>query len=162
MRWKLLNSVVGPLLLNPAFAADSVVIGRDVSNEYIGEAKCPADHICLNSIWVWEFDAKRTIAGPKLNGKVRALTEQDASATASYIASVEVFVVRPIRDSKVREKFGVSYRLVSVSPLYHDGKYCLSEEPVKIGLRLSKSQIAVDPASGYYCFNKSLIVGAEP
>jgi hypothetical protein len=159
MRCLLLCFLFISTLIQTALGADSVVLGKGINNAYIGKLPCLPNEICLDAMWVWTFEAERTLAGPPIKGTVRIFSGQDASATDKFIKSVELFVIRPIKDPKLRKITEAHYELVSLSALHEDGSYCISEDPNRLGLRLQKSQIHID-SSGYYCLKKGLIVGS--
>jgi hypothetical protein len=147
----------GVIATSPILAADSVVLGKGISNAYAADLMCAQSEICLDSVYVWEFDAERTVAGPGVSGRVRAVIVQHADATPEFVRSVRLFVVRPIEDLKMRETYDAQYRLLALSPLYRRGKYCLSVSPEEVGLQIAASQIEMDPDSDYYCFPRVLL-----
>jgi len=137
--------------------ADSVVIGRGISNGFVALPACPPDRICMNSLYVWEFRARRTVVGERVVGRVRAVAAQHVDATPEFVQSVELFVVRPIDDPAIREEFGVELYLVALSPAYEDSTYCLPESPATYGLDIADNEVSIDPDSDYYCFPISLV-----
>jgi len=148
---------IGACLLAAVASADSVVLGKGISNAYAADLACPADQICLDSVYLWEFEAKRTVAGEPVVGRVKALFTQHVDATPKFVRSVELFVVRPIDDAAVRQAYGASYYLVGLSPRYEGSTYCLPVRPDEIGLVMSPSDVSVDPDSGYYCFARARV-----
>ena len=147
--------VVLAAIATKVYGEDSVVLGRGISNEYASDLPCSKDSICMNSMYMWTFAAKRTIVGPEVKGKVRFLAAQHTDATPKFVKSVELFVLRPIDDKKVAETSGAQYYLLSLSPRYENGTYCISVNPEEVGLRLQKSDVSIDRESNYYCFKKS-------
>ena len=140
-----------------ARGADSVVLGHGITNQYYAAQPCPADSICLDAQYRWELEAARTIVGPLIKGRVRALISQHTDATRKFVQSVELFVLRPIQDSGLRKASGAQYYLVSLSPLYEKNQYCLSVRPSEVGLAVPESQIIKN--EGSYCFPGSLLTG---
>lgn len=143
------------LIATEVLGEDSVVLGRGISNEFVFNPPCPEGSICLNSMYLWEFSAKRTVAGPTVKGKVRFLAAQHMDAAPKYVRSVELFILRPIEDKRVVESTGAHYYLRSLSPRFDNGTYCVSVDPLEAGLELTKSDVTVDPDSGYHCFKAS-------
>ena len=144
-------------LSGTARGADSVVLGHGIANQYYASLPCPADSICLDAQYRWELEAARTIVGPLVKGRVRALISQHTDATRKFVQSVELFVLRPIQDPALREASGAQYYLVSLSPLYEKNQYCLSVRPSEVGLAVPESQIIKN--EGSYCFPGSLLKG---
>lgn len=145
--------LLAPLL---AFSAESVVLGSGVSNEYASTIDCPPDALCMDSMYLWVFDARKTLAGPPVNGRVRALIAQHTDARSKYVRSVRLFVVKPIESDEVRRAHNATHYLLAVSPRYEDGTYCLPMNPQSVGLEIDASRIARKSDSGYFCFAASL------
>ena len=140
-----------------AAAADSVVLGHGVSNVFLSAQPCPKDSVCMDASYVWVLDADRTVAGPTVTGRIRAIASQHTDATSQFVKSVELFVLRPIQDSSVRKLSGAQYYLVSLSPRDPLGRYCLSMRPADVGLTLDAAEVTVDSSSGYFCFSASTL-----
>jgi hypothetical protein len=147
----------GALVSSSVLAAESVVLGKGISNTYAGDLACQLNEICLDSVYVWEFDAIRTVSGPAVTGRVRAIIAAHGDATVEFVRSVELFVVRRIDDPAVQEAYGAEYHLVSLSPRYERSRYCLAVDPKDIGLSLPVSEVTIDPDSEYYCFPRRLV-----
>jgi hypothetical protein len=148
--------VVGVLVSTSGVAAESVVLGKGISNVYAGDVACARNEICLDSVFVWEFDATRTVSGPPVTGRVRAIIAAHGEATSKFVRSVELFVVRRIDEPGVREAYGAEYYLVSLSPRYERSRYCISVDARDLGLRIPSDEISVDE-TGYYCFLRRLV-----
>ena|ERR1700730_11782664 len=144
-------------LSSGAVAADSVVFGHGVSNKFLAEAPCPGSGLCMDASYVWVIDAVRTIVGPNVAGRVRAIASQHTDATSAFVKSVELFVLRPIKESKLRKSSGAEYYLVSLSPRDSANRYCLSVKPSDVGLKLSASDVVVDADSGGFCFTAAAL-----
>jgi hypothetical protein len=150
-------------LTSPAVAEDSVVLGHGISNAFLSRQACPQPTdtkfaaICMDANYVWVLDAVHTVAGPSVSGRVRAIASQHVDATDQFVKSVEIFVLRPIDDSALQKSSGATYYLVSLSARDVNGKYCLSVAPKDEGLKLDASEISVDPASGYFCFQATAV-----
>ena len=149
--------LIGGLIAASATAAESVVLGKGVSNAYAADVACTDIRACMQSVYVWEFDATRTITGPPVIGRVKVLATQHTDATSKFVRSVELFVVRPIDDPAVRKTYDAEYYLVGLSPRYERSTYCLPVNPADIGLNIPSSEINVEPDSGYYCFARRLV-----
>jgi len=144
-------------LAGPASAADSVVIGRGISNSYFTNLPCSANEICLDSLFMWVLDSTRSVAGPTIKGTVRALIAQHVAATRKFVESAELFVLQPIQDDALRKRSGADYYLLSVSPRNENGRYCLSKNPDDVGLKLPKAQVSMDIEGSRYCFDAALL-----
>jgi hypothetical protein len=140
-----------------AVAADSVVLGHGVSNAFVSAPPCPAGSACMEANYLWVLEADRTITGPDIKGKVRAIAVQHTDATAKFVTSVELFVLRPIQDPSMRKSLGADYYLVSLSPRDPQGQYCLSLNPGDVGLKLDASEVRVDTSSGHFCFSATAL-----
>ena len=146
----LLIWVIAPL--QSALSDNSVVIGRGFSNEEIASLG-PIDD--WNVFFLWTLDVKRTVASPKVKGRVRALTMAHAGATSKYVRSVELFVLSPITESsKEMLSTGANYFIVALSPLYQDAMYCTRMDPLDIGIPIERAQIKVDE-NGSFCFERA-------
>ena len=132
-------------------------MGKGVSNEYVADVACTDLRACMQAVYVWEFDATRTITGPPVVGRVKVVATQHTDATSKFVRSVELFVVRPIDDPAVRKAYDAAYYLVGLSPRYERSTYCLPVNPQDIGLTLPSSQITVEPDNGHYCFARRLV-----
>ena len=146
------------LTVTTAHSEDSVVLGRGISNEHAFNLPCSQDSICMDSMFIWTFAAKRTIVGPEVKGKVRFLAAQHVDAVPRYVRSVELFILRQIDDPELIKSTGAQYYLLSSSPRYSNGTYCIWTDPEEVGLRLKKSDVTIDPTTGYYCFKKKLLL----
>jgi hypothetical protein len=144
-------------LATAAVAADSVVLGHGVSNAFLSAQACPPGSLCMDANYLWVLDADRTLTGPAVKGRVRAIVSQHTDATSKFVKSVELFVLRPIQDPSTRKSTGAEYYLVSLSARDSRGRYCLSVNPSDVGLTLNDSEVAVDGISGYYCFNATVL-----
>jgi hypothetical protein len=142
-RFCLITSLGFLLALMPtAYAADSIVIGKAVSNSYAKDLSdsyeaanpCPEDSLCMDVIFRWVIDPKKIIAGPAPKGRVKALTFQHTGVNDHYLKSLRLFVFRPIGDVEIPHSSDDRYYLVSSSPLYDDGTYCISVDPSASGL----------------------------
>jgi hypothetical protein len=149
-------------LISPAYAADSIVIGRAASNSYAKALSdsydavrgCPEDYICMDVIYRWFIDPAKTVAGPALKGRIRALTFQHTGVNDRYLKSLRLFVFRPIADLEIPHSSDDRYYLVSSSPVYDDGTYCISVDPSASGLQLKN---VTERNDGYYCFDHKLL-----
>jgi hypothetical protein len=157
MKSAVLGTLVGVALAFPALSAESVVLGKGISNVYAAPVTCPENSLCMDSTFLWVFRAKTTVSGPVIKGTIRVVASQHVDARTTFVKSVELFVVRPIEDAAVRKEFGAEFYLVSLSPRYKGDKYCLTVNPNDVGLKLPIAQVAFDSDSGVYCFNRKLL-----
>jgi hypothetical protein len=111
----------------------------------------------MNSSFRWEIDVRNTLAGPPIKGRVRAMAAQHAEALPSFVRSVEIFVLRPIVDDSLRQQCGADFELVTLSPRYEGGRYCLQESPSQLGLSVPESEISFEADTGSYCFASKLV-----
>jgi hypothetical protein len=155
---KLFVCLIGACAIaSSAVAADSVVLGHGVRNAFLSIQPCPQDSLCLDSNYLWTFDADRTVVGPPVAGRVLAVASQHMDANESFVKAVELFVLRPLKDPKLRGSSGAKYYLVSLSARDASGRYCLSVNPRDVGLKLESSEVAIDATTGYFCFRASLL-----
>lgn len=146
----------------PALSRDSVILGRGISNHFLSKLPCPQPEdsnltsICLDANSIWVLSARRTIAGPPVKGTVRAIFSQHVAATAQFVRSTELFVLRPIGDPALRKSSHADYYLVDLSIKDSDGRYCLSDKSEEVGLRLSDDDVVVS-GEGQSCFNATWI-----
>jgi hypothetical protein len=144
------------LAVAPVVAEESVVLGRGISNTYAGDIACAEQTLCLDARYVWELEAKRTVSGPLVKGRVKAVFAQHTDANVKFVRSVELFVLSRIEDPATRKQLGADYSGIALSPQYSGSKYCLPVTPASVGLAIPENAISVDD-SGYYCFAKSLV-----
>ena len=144
-------------LASTASGTDTLVLGRAVSNSYVGHSihHCEPGEICRESLYRWIIDAKRTLAGPSVSGHTEAVIDQETAATQAFVDSTRLFLLRPASDLPFLPHFSnARYYLVSLSPLYEDGNYCLSVNPMENEPRSQAARITgirVD-SDGDYCF----------
>jgi hypothetical protein len=138
-----------------ALAQDSVVIGRGISNAYLASISCDAVLSCLDAEYLWVLEAHRTLVGPSVKGRIRAVSIQHTDATQRFVSSVELFVLRPIKTPADRASLGADFSIIALSPRYSSGRYCLNLEPNSIGLHIDSAK--VHKSEGSYCFAASLL-----
>jgi hypothetical protein len=150
-----MNRFVAPLVTliveAPAFAADSVVIGRGISNSFLSNGACSAGSTCLDAQYVWVLTSNRSVVGPIVKGRVRAISTQHTDATQQFVTSVELFVLRPIKSVTVRHSSGAAFYILYLSPRNADGRYCLPVSPSSVGLHLDPAKVLATESS--YCFD---------
>jgi hypothetical protein len=138
-----------------AFATNSVVLGRGVSNTGLMDLGC-VDDLGMNCWFIWELDAKSTVSGPIVKGRVKALALQHVEATRTFVQSVELFVLSPISESDSLWATGARYTILALSPQRAGGSYCLWLDPNDLSVPVEKAKVTVD-ASGQYCFKRRLL-----
>jgi hypothetical protein len=142
-------------LASTASGEDSIVIGRALSDAYAAALPCAEDEICMDSLYRWVIDSAKTLAGPKVDGRIIAESYQHVGVNNRYLKSLRLFVLRPATETRdAPHAPGVKYFLVSSSPIYEDGNYCLSIDPGATGLRLKNVMVRND---GTYCFDHKLL-----
>jgi hypothetical protein len=134
-----------------AYAADSVVLGHGISNSFLSKVECPAGSICPDAQYLWVLTSNRTVVGPPVNGRVRAISMQHTDATQQFVTSVELFVLRPIESAAIRSSSGADFYIVALSPRDPAGHYCLPVNPATVGLHLDPTKVRA--AEGSYCFD---------
>ncbi len=145
-----------------ASAVDSVVLGHGISNRYLSTPPCPQDAdanyvtICMDGDFLWVLRANRTVVGPHVSGRVKAIASQHTEARSEFVRSVELFVLRPIADRQIRKSSGAQYYIVTLSPKDEDGRYCLQVDLEEVGLRIDKADIVAGDA-GAECFSADLL-----
>jgi len=137
-------------LASSAFGADSVVVGRAISNTYSAGLPCGENEICLDSIYLWVIDPAKALAGPKINGRITAETYQHVGVNRHYLRSLRLFVLRPLTEIRDARASDAKYYLVASSPIYKDGSYCISVDPTELGLALKNVRTGSD---GTFCFD---------
>jgi hypothetical protein len=149
-----LTGFLGAVLATPCvYAGDSiasVVLGHGVSNSFLAAISCEPNSLCMDDLYVWVLDANRTLVGPRVSGRVRAVMAQHITATAQFVRSVELFVLSPLPANQ--RLLGVTYSIISLSARDDQGRYCISVKPTEVGLKLEPAAVTVDASSGYYCF----------
>jgi len=144
------------MISSAAIGADSVVLGHGVSNAFLSLPPCPTDSLCMDANYVWVLDAVHTVVGPAVIGRARAIASQHTDATAKFVKSIELFVLRPIEDRALQESSGAKYYLVLLSPRYSHGRYCLAESPGDVGLKINPSEVKVNEY-GNFCFRATVL-----
>jgi hypothetical protein len=105
----------------------------------------------MDGIFRWIIDPARAVSDPALKGRIRALTFQHTEANDKLF---RLFVLRPLEDIEIPHSPGDKYYLVSASPIYDDGTYCISVDPSASGLQLKHVTKGND---GYFCFDHHLL-----
>jgi hypothetical protein len=152
MQLRVLLVLLSVAFASTALGADSLFFGRALENSYEGHRihRCPEGAICNDSLYRWKLIAERTVAGPGISGRVDAVAEQDTAATPQYVGTLKVFLLRPASDLPFLPHFtSAKYYLVSLSPLYKDGSYCLSVDPRESAPKLRGVHANSD---GTFCF----------
>ena len=89
-----------------------------------------------------------------MRGHIRALMLQHTYAVASFVHSVELFVLSPLKE---KDDSGATYSILVLSPRYKGSRYCVPLKPSEIGLPVKEAQVTFDPASEGYCFNSGVL-----
>jgi hypothetical protein len=149
---RLTIALIASMISEIALSDNSVVLGRGYSNTYVERLGC-VDDLGMNCWFLWELVVDRTVAGPPVHGRVRALTLQHTDATSTFVKSVELFVLAPMQKS---DPTGATHTILSLSPRYPDGMYCVILDPEQLGIPIDRPQIRARP-EGSYCFNSVLL-----
>ena len=141
----------GMALLLPvaSMAAESVMLGRGFSSVFRSDLSCTDETGCMEPIYIWEFNTRRTLAGPSMSGRVRAVVRQPTRVTRRYVRSIRIFVLKPIEDAALRAAYGVDYRVVTMSPLHEGDEFCLMIDPRSVGLNVQSAR----DDRGFHCFS---------
>lgn len=111
------------------YAENSVVIGSGIKVDTISS---------LGDDWVagyvWLIDARQTVSGPIVKGRVRIVAVSHAQPTDSYLRSVQFFVLRPYNNAHSESSDEPKFALVASSPLHRSGKYCVPFKPSDIAI----------------------------
>jgi hypothetical protein len=97
----------------PAWA-QSIVRGWAIAQEDsdLPLPRCPEGALC-SDVWVrWILKPTRTLAGPPLAGRIRAVAMQHTRFTPEYMAHMRLFVLDPIMDPQRREALHADYYLL--------------------------------------------------
>ncbi len=108
----------------------------------------------MDAVYSWSINVTKTLAGPEVRGQVRAVTMQHVGVNDRFRKSIRLFVLRPIADADIAHPPDVTYYLMSLSPVYENGSYCLSVDPAAVGLKLKS--VTVDE-EGNFCFSHTLL-----
>lgn len=145
-------SIAGLLLTLALFVAaaradNSIVIGQGIKVDEIQEVSGS-----WVSGYVWLINARRTVSGPSVKGKIRIVAASHAQPTDRYLKTVQLFVLAPITEG-TGEADEPRFSLVASSPLRRGDKYCILMKPSEVGIPLSDDEVERDE-QGAYCFEK--------
>ncbi len=148
-----------PLVLvfmaSQAKAADTLAIGHGISNKFASEWECPSEQICMNGWFIWEISIDHTLAGPELEGRLRAAHVQHAEYKPKYVRRHSLFVLRRIEDEELKKTLGVEYQLVDFEMPVE--MYCTSHDPNTLGVKVPFVAIRKYQDITEYCFSVSMI-----
>jgi hypothetical protein len=143
------------LAVTDARAANSIVIGDGIEIVEVGE---PLNDWVMG--YVWLIDARQTISGPPVTGKVRIVAASHAQPTDAYLKTVQLFVLSPAISDGNESTTEPRFSLITSSPLYRGGKYCVPFKPSEIGIPLGDPDVEQDN-DGSYCFTKKALLRAS-
>lgn len=149
---RLTSVLIASMTWEAALGDNSVVLGRGISNAAVRPLGC-IDDLGINCWFLWELVVKRTVAGPPVPGRIRALTLQHTDATSAFVKSVQLFVLASIGKP---DPTGATHTILSLSPRYADGTYCVILDPQQLGIPIQRSQITARP-DGSFCFETRLL-----
>ena len=144
----------------PAYAAESVLLGKVIANVYTGESdECPADSICLSGWYRWTITVSKTVSGPDVSGTVAAARMQhgefllDRNEVEKRLRHEEdfVFVLEKIIDAEKRAKLEADYYILDLSPPLL--MYCLDKKPREFGFPTDDFATLKYPHETSYCFD---------
>jgi hypothetical protein len=146
MRLASLIALLGGVLasVEGARAADSVVLGRAVSNIFMEDVGgCAEDGFCADPFFLWEISIRRTVSGPPVTGPARAYHQQHAGFVG--IRRYRLFLLRSIDDPAQRKLLHADFLLVEMSE-----DQCLSEKPREISV--AEARVVHTDRGDRYCF----------
>ena len=138
-----------------AYAENSIVIGQGI--KVVGEPSCIGD--CWVSGYVWLIDARRTVLGPPVEGKIRMVAASHGQPKDSYLKAVQLFVLSPVIADTAEVSSDLQFSLLASSPMYGGGRYCIPFKPTEVGIPLSDSEVERDEYNRY-CFSKRSLLKA--
>jgi len=153
---KYLLSTLMALALHSAAASDeySVVVGNGVKVD--GVAELGDD---WNTGYIWLVNAKQTVSGPSVKGRIRIVAVSHAQPTDAYIRSVQLFVLSPIVKTNPESNEEPKFSLIASSPLYKKGRYCVAFRPSQIAIPIDDAAVERDEDNDY-CFSKKALLEA--
>jgi hypothetical protein len=141
------------LLSAEAYSDNSIVIGQGIKVEGVFESAGE-----WQSGYIWLVNARRTVLGPDVKGKIRITAVSHAQPTDDYLKTVQLFVLAPVSaDSAASD--APKYSLLASSPLDRNGQYCVWLKPSEISIPLSDTDVERDE-HGAYCFSKASLLKA--
>lgn len=143
------------LLAADVYADNSIVIGRGIKVDGVGEASGS-----WVSGYVWLVDARQTVSGPIVKGKIRIIAASHAQPKDSYLKTVQLFVLAPIIGDGATHD-APKFSLVTSSPLYGNGKYCIPFNPSEIAISLNDTEVDRNEYDAYCFTKKSLLDSAK-
>jgi hypothetical protein len=137
-----------------AYADNSIVIGHGLK----------VDGVCESagewmSGYVWLINARRTVSGPIVKGKIRVIAASHAQPKDSYLKTVQLFVLAPAIGYGAESSNEPRFSLIASSPLYGRDRYCIPFKPSEIGIPLSDTAIERNEYDDY-CFSKRSLLEA--
>ena len=162
MRVTVLFPLISFFMAGTVSAADTVVLGHGIRNYQLSVPPCHQEPnsgliaICMDANYVWVLKANRTLVGTRVAGTIRAIASQHRAAATKFVRVVELFVLTPINDPKLRRSSRADYYIVELSPRYSDDTYCLRDKPTDVGLWVDQADTTVDEG-GDNCFKAQLI-----
>jgi hypothetical protein len=142
------------LLVADAHANNSIVLGQGIKVDSV----CESGESWVSG-FVWLINARRTISGPTVKGKLRIVAASHAQPLDSYVKTVQLFVLAPANEDVAESSSEPRFSMIASSPLYRGGKYCVWFKPSEIGIPLSDAEIERDK-HGAYCFSKKSLLQA--
>ena len=132
-----------------ASAEDSVVLGRSLGHMHIEEAEinCPPEYICMDAWFRWTIKPEKTVAGPKLSGRITAARIQHTEFVRSYERTLRLFILTPIEDAEQRALLKADYLLRDVSAVHE--MYCVRNS-IDLGIEADEKLESEDGER--YCF----------
>lgn len=154
MQYRSILFVALVIFFAEANAEYSVVIGQGIKVD--GESSPIGDG--WTSAFVWLIDARRTVVGPPVKGKLHIIAASHAQPKDSYLRTVQLFVLAPIVGDT--ESSGEPmFSLVTSSPIYRRGRYCIPFKPSEVGIPLGDGEVERNEHD-YYCFSRSSLLKA--
>jgi hypothetical protein len=140
-------------LVADAYADNSIVIGHGIK----------IDGVCETGDWdsgyIWLINARRTISGPAVKGKIRIIAMSHAQPKDSYLKTVQLFVLAPVTKDAAEASKEPTFSLIASSPLYRRDQYCIAFKPSEIGIPLNDTEVERNEHDAY-CFSTQALLEA--
>jgi hypothetical protein len=142
------------LLVADAYADNSIVIGHGIMVDGVYESAGD-----WASGYVWLINARRTVSGPIVKGKIHIIAASHAQPKDSYLKTVQLFVLAPVIGGGAESSNKPRFSLIASSPLYGRDKYCIPFKPSEIAIPLSDTKVERNEYDAY-CFSKRSLLEA--
>jgi hypothetical protein len=128
MSYRAILLFASALLFTAARSENSIVVGQGIKVDGVYESAGD-----WQSGYVWLINARQTISGPAVKGKLRIVAVSHAQPKDSYLKTVQLFVLSPVAADRAESSSEPGFSLIASSPVYAGNK-----EPMK-RVKLSSS-----------------------